>query len=337
MAWIKCRKCKRRISDKVKKCPRCGTRVNDISTTNWWTSSKSVVFILIQLLLIWLVLSVGNEVLYSGEKKDLIIIFSAVGLLLISAYINKKMILNKTNKYYYIVGVIITICSIGIGIIYGYKGFNALRYDNSIELVNLVDKYSLKKAKNLKKQVDKLFEIDDGVSVRNVKIENFYKDGEEYILYLKDFYNNYSLKFYVLMDNDHINDVYWLFGDDKLYLVKDKKRCVDFSYYYAMYIVDTLMGDDITGLARIEDDVEKIIKKKYDNYANTMVSYDTFVYDRKDNIFKYNCVAQIMDYYADIDEDNFTIVFEKLAKPKSKKIWYYGDASFDYVDWNIKY
>lgn len=338
MAWIKCKKCDRRVSDKKRKCPRCGALINKKEDTiNYVDMFKKSIFIIIELLLMWFVVTIGREILFSGDVKPLILLLISVLLLIVSTLLNIKYVLKDLNRFCYILGLIMVTMSFGISISYGYKSIMAFEYENNLEIYNLASKYSVNDAKKIKNKIDKIFEIDDDISVRNVTIGNFYKDDDKYILYLDDFYGNYRLKFYILMDENNINDIYWLFNDHKIYLVKDGKKSKDFSYYYAMYIVENLMGEDIKGLARIEEDVEKIIKKKFDNCANAMISYDEFIYDDKTDSFKYKCVAQNMDYYGDIVDEKFTISFDKLDKAKSKKIWYYGDAAFDYVNWNIKF
>lgn len=338
MAWIKCRKCDRRVSDKKRKCPRCGALINQKEVViDYVNILKKTVFVVFEILLMGFVFIVSKEVLYSGEVEPLIILFLSIILLLTITLINTKKILKELKGIYYILVLSVIVGSYGIICGYGYKGIMAFQYDNSLEIYNMTDRFSLKVAKEIKYEIDKIFEIDEGISVRNVTIGNFYKDNDEFILYLDDFYGNYRLKFHIVIKENKINDIYWLFDEYKLYLVKDGKRSDNFSYYYAMYIVDNMMGENVTGLARVEDDVEKKLKKKFDNYANTIISYDEFIYDEGNDTFKYKCVAQNMDYYADIDDEHFTIYFEKLSKAKKKKVWYYGDASFDYVDLEIKF
>ena len=43
-----------------------------------------------------------------------------------------------------------------------------------------------------------------------------------------------------------------------------------------------------------------------------------------------------MDYSGGKEEEDFEITFSALDKVKTKKVWYYGDPSFDYVDFSVK-
>ena len=72
----------------------------------------------------------------------------------------------------------------------------------------------------------------------------------------------------------------------------------------------------------------------FDESANMIISYDDFVF--KDDKFVYSGSLSNMDYSVNMEEVEFDIIFSSLDKPKNKKVWYYGDSSFDYVDWNVK-
>ncbi len=336
MAWIRCKKCNKRVSDKNTNCPKCGAKIK-ITNSNYVNVLVKVGLIILEIVLMLLVIAAGKKVLFIEKAWPLMFLFGSILLLLICTCFNIFKVLKSLKNIWFLLNFVIISCSFGLSLVYGYKGVNALIHENSMTLYNLTEKYSLKEAKRLKRGIEEIFAYDDGDSVRDVVIGNFYKDNDEYILYLDDFYNNYRLKFYVLMNKDDFTDIYWMFDDQKLYLVKNGKKTDEFAYYYAMYIVNNVIGENVSGRVRIEDDVENILKKKFDNSSNIIISYDEFQYDSKSDTFSYKCTAQSMDYYTDISNEDFTIYFERLTKAKKKKVWYYGDASFDYVNLSVKF
>lgn len=338
MAWIKCEKCDKRVSDKVKKCPKCGCNLKKRdSVSGRIIVIRRSIFIMVNIFLIGLTYVVGKDVLYSGYINTLVLLFGSCLVLLLGTFLTIKYVLDDLRGISRFLISLLVGCSLGVSLLYCYRGIIAFSQDNSIEVYNLTSKYDLKTAKKIRNEIDKIFEFNEGISIRNIEIATFYENSSEYVLYLDDSYGNYRLKFFVEMDEEKIRDIYWLFGEQKLYLMKDGKKSSKFSYYYAMYIVDSVMGEDIKGLARLEDDVLKQVKKEFSDIANMMISYDELYYDSDNDVFEYRCVAQKMDYAADIEEREFAIVFERRDEASDKKIWYYGDASFDYVNWHVKF
>lgn len=339
MAWIKCRKCGRRISDKEIKCSKCGNKLKKLKVKKDYKDIiLELLFLIIQVILTFTIFKISKEILYSDEVLELYIILALDLLLVLNGiFAFRKIIILGKRRIIEISVLLVCVLSLAIGVIYGFKIIKAFRYENSRELYNLTEKYTLDDAKKIKTTIDKIFEYDDGgISSRNIIIGNFYEDEDYNVLYIDDFYGNYRLKFYLEMKDNEILNVFWMFDDNtKLYLVNDGQRTEDFSYYYAMYIVDSVMGEDISGLATIEEDVLKFVKNEFEESANTMLTYDELIFDSKENKFIYKCSAVNMDYYADIEHKDFEIEFNRLKEIKNKKVWYYGDSSFDYVNWNI--
>lgn len=336
MAWIKCSKCGKRISDKAIKCGKCGMKIKQKNNDK---NYKNIIieFILLFVIgcLIYSLYNVKDEVLLVSEMINLYVFLLISLLVLFLSFVCFKLLnFKKKNCKLYYVCLLLIFCCGSFGIYFGFLGVNAFRYDNSLEVYNLTSNHSLNNAKMYKNMIDEVFEIEDDISIRNVNIRSFYKDEDVYVLFLDDFYNNYKLKFYVNISDEKIIDVYWLFNNEKYYLVKDGLKEDNFSYYYSMSIINEVLGEDISGLANFDEEIKKKLINYFDESANMIISYDDFIYD--DGRFVYSGSISNMDFSANMEEINFNIVFSSLDKPKKKKVWYYGDSSFDYVDWNVK-
>lgn len=339
MAWIICKKCGKRISDKDNKCYKCGTKIKNISSKkNYKNIILKSLFIVVQVIVIGLLIVMSKDVMFSGDVSELYILFGLDLILIINIFIMGNSLLKIKEKSLLWYGLCF-FCGISalFGIFFGYRSLNALKYDNSIELYNLCERYDIDEAKKIKKTIEDIFEYDfDEVSSRNIIIGNLYEDEEFHVLYIDDFYGNFSLKFYLKMNNDKIEDIFWYFDNDtKLYLYRNGKKTDDFAYYYAMYIVKSLVGENVKGLATIEEDAEKIVRKEFSESANAIFTYDELIFNEKENTFTYKCIVENMDYYADIEDKEFEIEFIRLSEAKNKKVWYYGDSSFDYVNWSV--
>lgn len=336
MAWVKCSKCGKRISDKVNKCDKCGCKIKPKKNVRDY---KNIIlgFILffVMGLLIYTLYGVKDEVLYVSEMINLyIFIFISLLIIFLSLITFRYLILNKKVSKLYFFNLLLLIFCFCFGVYYSFLGIKAFRYDNSLEVYNLTDNHDLKTAKMYKKKLDDIFEMEDDISIRNVNIRSLYNDEDVYVLFLDDFYNNYKLKFYVNISDDKIVDVYWLFNDKKFYLVKEGIKEDKFSFYYAMSIISVVLGEDVSGLANLDDEIKDKLVGLFDESANMIISYDDFVF--KDDKFVYSGSLSNMDYSVNMEEVEFDIIFSSLDKPKNKKVWYYGDSSFDYVDWNVK-
>lgn len=292
----------------------------------------------ISIILFGILFFTTDSFLYSGSERVLYLLLFLVVLLFLYAFIIGRMLYKKYFRgFYYYVFFFLTLLSVIIGVIYGIRCLKAFRCDNDIEIYNLATKYDLEIAKELKYAIDNIFEYDfDDISSRDVVISNLYEDDGNYILYLDDIYGNYSLKFYLEIENNKILSVIWKFDEKTdLYLYKDGKKTESFSYYYAMYIIKNVLGENIKTTIILEDDIEKKLRNEFLESANAIITYDEFIYDKNKDEFVYKCFVENMDYYADISQDEFEIEFKRLMNASGKKVWYYGDSSFDYVKWSV--
>ncbi len=337
MPWVKCRKCNKRVGMKKAKCPACGSMINIVEGVKDYTKiTLKVLYVIIQVGLMGLLWFVSREVLYSEEVSELFFLFATDIILILSALGMGYFIYKGKDKRLqtYLMGLVV-IVSLVFGTIYLYKGIGAFRYENSWEFYNLAERFEYDNAKKFKKNLEKVVEYENGdISVRNIRIKNMYIDNGVYVLYIEDFYQNYQLKLYLNLDNYDIIDCYYMYRDEKIYLVKNKKLVEDFDFYYAMMIVDVVMGENIEGLATIEEDVSRKLKDYFEESANIIISYEQLIKE-KDNYY-YKCSVHNMDFMASSEEKEFIIKFSKRDEAKTNKVWYYGDSSFDYVDWSIQ-
>lgn len=337
MAWVKCKYCNKRISDKVDVCPNCNKKVGKQDKRKVINLVVQILSIIFLLLLSFFLIGISKQLLYSEVLGDLFIVLGICFVLFLSCFIFCKVFINKKKSLINLFFLLVVLGGLFLSFIYCIRSINAFRYDNSLETLKLSEKLNIKDAKKIKQEIDEIFEFDyDGVSSRNVIIGSFYEDDDVYVLYLDDSYNNYRLKFYVVMDKKNIIDVYWNYDDKLLYFVKDGKKTENFEYFYSMYIFSCVCGEDIKGLATVEEDIEKEVNMKLNGFANTMFSYDQLTYNQDSNIFNLECSVDAMDYYGDMESDAFLVSFMRSDQKRSKKVWYYGDSSFDYVSWKIK-
>lgn len=337
MAWIKCSECGKRISDKNEKCPRCGSsQVDEALKKNKKTIFLDIVNILLLLLLSSILIFYTDELLYSEVISDLSIVFSlCLALFFNLFFLVKRIYFLKKTCFLKIILVILSFCSLSVGLIYSIKSVYALYYSNSLELIELTEKYGYKSSRKIKNEIERVFEYDyDDVYSRDVLIENFYQDDDIYLLYLNDAYDNYRLKFFIEMKDFKFNNVYYEFDDEKMYLMQDGKKTDNFEYYYAMYILDNMIGEDVTGLASVTKDIESELSKEFDS-ASYIYTYDEFRFDSKKNKFVLEAEVLNMDYFGNMDAHTFEVEFLKETDEKKRKIWYYGDSSFDYVNFNV--
>lgn len=336
MAKIKCKYCGKKIEDNHKVCPKCHKRLV-FDFKKLYKTLGYVLWTILQVVLVILVFVYSKDALYSGNIKDLYLLMVLVGIILVNCIllgcsIFKKRIKKKRKLFLCLLIFIFA----SFGIIFSYRIGKAYYYKNSGEILLLAKKYEMNVALKIKDEVNSVFEYDDdNVYERDIVISNFYTDGDLTNLYINDFYGNYTLKFYLVMDDFEVKDVFWLFNDEKLYLVKDGKKTENFEYFYAMYIVDSVLGEDIKGLAKIEDDVESKILKEFDDSSNTIFNYEELEYNYTYNTFKIKGDAYNLNFYDDVLEKDFTIRFSKREKKNNKHIWYYGDASFDFVNFDV--
>lgn len=334
MAWINCKSCGRRVSDKLDTCPKCNKNIID--------KEKNIGLFLFKLLCVFMqsflcvILISCFDLLYSEVVLDLLYIFVVCLLLFANIFIILKFFIRWSKKNVWnIILLIIVIVSFFIAIVGLVKGVNAFIYNNSKEILKLSEKYNIRDAKKIKNMIEDIFEYDyNYVSSRDIVIDSFYEDDGYHVLYLNDVDGNYHLKFKLLIEDDSIREITYNFDGINLYLVRNSQKANEFEYYYAMCIVDNLIGEDVKGVTTIEDDVEKTIKKNYNNLANSIFTYGQLYYDEDVDVFYLECDVHNMDYYANVDNVSFTILFEN--KFSNKKIRYYGDYSFDYVNWKIK-
>lgn len=337
MAKVKCKYCGKKIEDNLKVCPKCHKRLV-FDFKKFYKLLMYIIWTVIQGILSLLVLGCSKDILYSGNIKDLYFLMILVGIILINCIllgcsIFKRRIKKKIKLFLCLLIFIFTL----FGMFFSYRIGKAYYYKNSGEILLLAEKYEMNVALKIKDEINSFFEYDEGKSLeRDVIISNFYTDGDLTNLYLKDSYGNYTLKFYLTMEDFEIEDAFWLFNDEKLYLIKNGKKTENFEYYYAMYIVDSVIGEDVKGLARIEDDVESKLSREFDNLANVIFNYEELEYNYTYNTFKLKGNAYNMSFYEDYEEEDFTIRFSKREKRNNKHIWYYGDAAFDFVNFDVK-
>ena len=242
----------------------------------------------ISIILFGILFFTTDSFLYSGSERVLYLLLFLVVLLFLYAFMIGRMLYKKYFRgFYYYVFFFLTLLSVIIGVIYGIRCLKAFRCDNDIEIYNLATKYDLEIAKELKYAIDNIFEYDfDNISSRDVVISNLYEDDGNYILYLDDIYGNYSLKFYLEIENNKILSVIWKFDEKTdLYLYKDGKKTESFSYYYAMYIIKNVLGENIKTTIILEDDIEKKLRNEFLESANAIITYDEFVYDNNKDEF----------------------------------------------------
>ena len=336
MAKVKCKYCGKKIEQGLKKCPKCKKYLGDKSI--FGKIVMYFVWFLIQGLICYLLYAFGKESFYSENINDLwflvilvvILLFNAI-ILMINIYKNKKRS-----------GLLIFACFSAIvfmiyALVFSFNIVKAFIYENSSELVMLNETYDFSSAKILKEEIESIFEKDDeNTFSRDIIISNLYTDGKYSNLYIDDSYGNYKLKFYVDFDEFKIKDVYSEFDDYKLYLVKDGKKTENFEFYYAMNILNNVLGEDIKGLARIDSVVEEEVGKNFSVSANAMFNYEELVFDFSNNTFSLDGDIYNMDYYGGMEEKEFNVIFSNNYTSSNRKVWYYGDSSFDYVNWDVK-
>lgn len=334
---IKCNFCGKNISAQDKVCPKCH-RFLTKPWKLWFRMGLCFLWFLTQLFLVILICCFEKEFFYSEYMRDLVVLGLLVGVLFINSIIGAISVYKiKMKKILTIIGNILAIGFSIFALVYSYKIAVAIRYDNSAELLALSDIYDVKTAKELKTEIESIFEYDyDDTFSRDVIISNFYTDGQYSNLYIDDFYGNYRLKFYVDMDNFKIKDIYWDFDNKKLYLVSNGEKTENFEYYYAMCIVDNVIGEDIRGLTRLDKAIEDVISGQFEVSANAMFNYEELEYNDIDNTFTLKGDVYNMDYYGGMNEETFVVTFNNRDDANNKHIWYYGDASFDYVNWDVK-
>ena len=118
--------------------------------------------------------------------------------------------------------------------------------------------------------------------------------------------------------------------------MEDYKKTDYFELYYAMNIVDNVLGEDIKSLAKVEDTIEEKVGDSFKVSSNAMYNYEELDYHYSSNTFTVEGDVYNMDYSGGMEEVDFEITFSALDKVKTKKVWYYGDPSFDYVDFSVK-
>ena len=42
-----------------------------------------------------------------------------------------------------------------------------------------------------------------------------------------------------------------------------------------------------------------------------------------------------MDYYGGMEDKSFNVIFKNNCTSSNRRVWYYGDSSFDYVNWDV--
>lgn len=336
MAKVKCRFCGKKIEESFKRCPKCHKYLR--KDNNLKDCVLYLGWFFVQCLLSYFLISFSKGALYSEKISDLYIIIVLIFLILFSSIVAATFVVKKKKNDLYkkIISILCIVFSL-FAFTYIFRVINAFRYENSGELKLLADKYEFGIAKDIKKEVEKIFEYDsDEVFSRDVKISNFYTDGKISNLYLDDSYGNYSLKFYVDMDDFIIKDVYCKFGEDELFLVKDFKKTEQFEFYYAMMIAKEMLGEDIKGLAKLDRAIEDEISSKIDIPVNAMFNYEDLEYSYSKNNFSIRGNIYNMDSYGNFVDKAFEVVFENNYESKNKHEWYYGDSSFDYVNWDVK-
>ncbi len=343
MAVKKCTRCGGKIDSETLKCSKCKKKPdtdkkNGVFRNNLMFWMPRILYILIQGFICFLAVFLSGELLYSGDINHLFLIMGVCAVGIINAFIMIRVLfLQKSKRFINILLLMISIFTLVVDIIYFGKNINAVRFENSSELVLLNEKYSLNNAKIIKEKIEEIFEYDfEEISSRDVVIGSFYEDEDVYVLYLDDSYGNYRLKFYLKMTDNNIDDVYWVYDDAKFYLVKDGSKTDNFEYYYAMSILNGTRESEIHGLATIENDVETYIKNGLDDSANAIFTYDELKYDKDSNTFYFSCHVHSMNYYGNGYDESYKVLFARMDEVNKKKVWYYGDSSFDYVSWCIE-
>lgn len=336
MAWIKCRYCNKRISDKALICPRCNKKLgrNKIDTKRLLYNS---LFIVAQLILCLLLYYFSFSLIFSDSISDLFIIFGICSIIYISVIFSCSYIF-KTRKLdvFVVISGLVSIFSFVFSTGYLIKGISALRYNNSVELLKISSHFDIKEAKSIKTGLEGYFEYDsDNSFSRDIIINDFYCVDDIYSLYIDDIYNNYSLKFFVTMKDGKISDIFWNMDEYDFYLVKDGKKTGDFEYYYAMNIVNSVAGEEITGLSTIENEVEQKVEKELGDVSALLLTYEKLRYSPDKDMFFRDCEAESMDFSGNMANTKFLISFEQNGTKSNNDIWYYGDCSFEYVNWDV--
>lgn len=296
-------------------------------------------FVFVEIVFSILLFYFSDKYLYSSYNKDLIIIILTACICFLFSFIGSKKLfcVYKTSVVrYFLVGLGVicsSFCVLQIG-----KCIYAFRYENSREVYKLSSNFSVFEAKKIKNSIDDIFEKDfDDIFSRDIIIDNYYydEDNGKYILYLADYYKNYKLKFYVDILDDKIFNIYWEYNYDILYFVYEGKKTDDFEFYYAMYILDQVIGNETKKVVKFENFIEDKIKKYFADSTNVIVSYEDLNHNVDKNIFVLKCHAAGMDFYGDVLEKNFEILFNGVSESNTRGVWYYGDSSFDFVNYNI--
>ena len=118
--------------------------------------------------------------------------------------------------------------------------------------------------------------------------------------------------------------------------MKDKEKTEYFEFYYAMSIVNEVLGEDIKNLAKLEDTIEEKVGDTFKISSNAMYNYEELNYHYSSNKFTVLGNVYNMDYSGGMEEAEFELSFDASEVVNTKKIWYYGDSSFDYVSWEVK-
>lgn len=296
-------------------------------------------FILLECFFIALLFLFSDKFLYSSYNKDLIvIILTALVCILFSFIGGKKLFVVWERSFAKYLLIFLSIISCGGCFLHIGKCIYAFRYENSDEVYRLSNNMSVAEAKKTKNTIDSIFEKDfDDVFSRNVIIDNYYYDEErdEYVLYLADYYKNFKLKFYVEMDDFKVVSIYWEYNDDVLYFVYNGEKTNNFEFYYAMYILNEVIGENTDGVVTLEDAIETKLKKHFVDSTNVIISYENLSYSEKENVFILNCHVAAMDFADDVLEEDFEVLFSGISEKDRKKVWYYGDSSFDFVNYDI--
>lgn len=339
MAKKICRFCGKKIDEKYKRCPKCHKYLREGKKDKefYVKSFLYLCWVIVQVIFVSVLYCSRSELLYSGNVSDLLIL-TVFSILLIA---NSMLVAVKFGKSEKTPGMLfigcLTVAFAIISVISFYKISVAFVHDNSYEISFLADEYSLDVAKKIKSEIDEVFEYDyDDVYSRDVIIGNLYTDGEYSTLYIDDAYGNYRVKYFVKFVDFEIVDVYWEFDGNKLYLMKDKEKTEYFEFYYAMNIVNEVLGEDINNLAKLEDTIEEKVGDTFKVSSNAMYNYEELDYHYSSNTFTVLGNVYNMDYSGGMEEAEFELSFETSDVVNSKKVWYYGDSSFDYVSWDVK-
>ena len=336
MAWIKCKYCNKRISDKKLVCPRCNKNLQRENVAIKTIILKSL-YVFAQVVLCFTLCCLSSRLFYSDSIFDLFVVFGICLVIYINVCLACYWFLKKRKMDIFVITAgVVTVVSFVFSTVYLVKGINAFRYDNNNEVLRISKSFDVKMSKKIKNSLESYFEYDfDNVFSRDVIINNFYCTDDVCNLYLDDIYNNYSLKFFVTMKKNKIIDIYWTMDKDKFYLVEDGKKTENFEYYYAMNIVSSVSGEDVSGLATIEGVVEQKVTEKLDDVSAVLLTYEKLNYLPEENAFYRDCEVESMDFSGNMNNSEFSISFEKNDSKNKSSSWYYGDSSFDYVNWNV--